>query len=160
MKLILTLLSLATFTSCTTIETNSHQNVRTTAYTHNESDHIRYGRKTAIGTTLESSSTTNSAASDWSVYPLGTKFKIEGSSKVYTIDDYGSALVGTHTIDIYCPSHKTMRKWGTRHVDIQIIQMGSYSESLELLRQRMRWRHCRQMAYNIKNNHNDKLTRS
>src|SRR6188768_426900 len=71
--------------------------VRTTAYTHSESDHIQYGARTAVGTPLKYGSV-RSAAADWSVYPVGTIFQIEGSPYIYQVDDYGSALVGTNTI--------------------------------------------------------------
>ena len=45
-----------------------------------------------------------SAAADWSRYPVGTRFRIVGKPYEYVIDDYGSALVGTDTIDLYKPS--------------------------------------------------------
>ena len=95
--------------------------VRTTAYTHSESDHVGYGPKNAIGTYLKYGSRVRSAAADWSVYPLGTKFKIKGEPYTYVIDDYGSALVGTATIDIYQPSKLLMRQWGRRVVEIEVI---------------------------------------
>ena len=41
------------------------------------------------------------------------------------IDDYGGALVGTNTIDLYKTSRAAMRRWGVRHVDIDIIEWGS-----------------------------------
>ncbi|MDB6004330.1 MAG: 3d domain, partial [Prosthecobacter sp.] len=78
-------------------------NVKTTAYTQSEDDHIVYGAKSAVGNTLKFGAV-RSAAADWSVYPVGTQFKIEGESYVYQVDDYGSALVGTKTIDLYRPS--------------------------------------------------------
>ena len=92
--------------------------VRTTAYTHSEAGHLVYGRQTASGTTLQSGKV-NSAAADWSVFPVGTKFKIVGEDTVYEVEDYGSALVGTETIDIYRPSRSSMNQWGVRHVDIE-----------------------------------------
>ena len=76
--------------------------VRTTAYTHSESDHIIYGARTAVGTNLKYGNV-RSAAADWSVFPVGTIFQIEGLPYVYQVDDYGSALVGTNTIDLYKP---------------------------------------------------------
>jgi 3D (Asp-Asp-Asp) domain-containing protein len=118
--------------------------VRTTAYTHTESDHLEYGRKTAVGTTLKSGGL-NSAAADWSVYPVGTKFKIAGNDTVYEIDDYGSALVGTETIDIYRPSRSSMNAWGVKYVDIEIVEEGCIETSIEILRQRTRYAHCRAM---------------
>ena len=61
-----------------------------------------------------------SAAADWSVYPVGTIFQIEGLPYVYQVDDYGSALVGTNTIDLYKPDKATMNAWGVRNVNIRV----------------------------------------
>ncbi len=119
--------------------------VRTTAYTHSESDHIGYGPKNAIGTYLKYGSRVRSAAADWSVYPLGTKFKIKGEPYTYVIDDYGSALVGTATIDIYQPNKRLMRQWGRRVVEIEVIEWGSSRLSMEKLSDRRGYKHCRQM---------------
>lgn len=124
--------------------------VRTTAYTHSESDHLVYGRKNAIGTLLKYSTTVRSAAADWSFYPLGTKFKIKGQPYLYVVDDYGSALTGTGTIDIYQPSKALMKKWGRRYVEVTIIQWGSAEKSMEVLGSRTRYWHCREMANNLK----------
>lgn len=119
--------------------------VRTTAYTHSESDHVRYGAKSAVGTTLQYTDKVRSAAADWSVYPMGTKFRIKGEPYVYVVDDYGSALVGTGTIDIYQPSRALMRQWGTRIVEIEVIEWGSSRKSIETLAARQRYRHCNNM---------------
>ena len=123
--------------------------VRTTAYTHSEADHIVYGRKTAIGTTLQAGRV-NSAAADWSVFPVGTKFKMVGEDTVYEVDDYGSALVGTETIDIYKTSRGAMNSWGVRHVDIEIIERGSVEKSISVLKGRTAWRHCREMLERLR----------
>lgn len=119
--------------------------VRTTAYTHSESDHVGYGPKNAIGTYLKYGEKVRSAAADWSVYPLGTKFKIKGEPYIYVVDDYGSALVGTATIDIYQPNKSLMRQWGRRVVEIEVIQWGSSRLSMEKLSGRKAYSHCRQM---------------
>ena len=47
-----------------------------------------------------------SAAADWSRFPLGTRFQIVGTQDRYVIDDYGGALVGTNTIDLYKTSRR------------------------------------------------------
>ena len=119
--------------------------VRTTAYTHSESDHRRYGAKSAAGTLLQYNEQFRSAAADWSVYPLGTKFRIKGEPYTYVVDDYGRALVGTGTIDIYQPTRALMRQWGTRIVEIEVIEWGSSRKSIETLAQRKRYRHCNNM---------------
>ena len=94
--------------------------VRTTAYTHTEAG----GRNNAIGTRL-SGKNVMSAASDWSRWPLGTKFRIVGTDDVFQIDDYGSALIGTGTIDLYKTNRLAMKQWGVRSVDIDILEWGS-----------------------------------
>lgn len=125
------------------------QTVRTTAYTHSEADHLKYGRKTASGSTLRFSREYSSAAADWSQFPLGTKFRIKGQPTIYVIDDYGSALVGTRTIDIYQPSIETMNAWGVQIVEIEILQEGNFAKAKSLLKGRLQFAHCRQMFENI-----------
>ena len=128
--------------------------VRTTAYTHSESDHIKYGRKTAVGSQLKRSTSYTSAAADWSRFPVGTTFRMKGSRTNYVIDDYGSALVGTDTIDIYHTSKSAMNRWGVRHVDIEITKWGDYKKSRQILSQRTNYKHCRQMYAAIPENTN------
>ena len=123
--------------------------VKTTAYTHSESDHIVYGAKSAVGTPLKYGNV-NSAAADWSVYPVGTVFKIEGQPGVYQVDDYGSALVGTNTIDLYRPSKGSMNQWGSRKVNIQVIKWGSFRKSLSIMADRQKNGHIRRMVDRIK----------
>jgi len=122
--------------------TNQIMMVRTTAYTHSEADHLKYGRKSAAGNTLQYGSQVRSAAADWSKYPLGTRFTIEGLPYEYVVDDYGSALVGTETIDIYKPEMKTMNQWGVRNVPIKVIEWGSFEESRKILHERKNVRHA------------------
>jgi len=114
--------------------------VKTTAYTHSEAS----GPRNAIGRRLAGGNV-KSAASDWSRYPLGTRFRVVGSDQEYVIDDYGGALIGTNTIDLYKPSTLEMRRWGVRHVDIEVVEWGSEAESLKVLRPRKGARIVRQM---------------
>ena len=116
------------------------QKVRTTAYTHSE----RGGRHNAVGNRL-SAKRVMSAASDWSRYPLGTRFRIVGTNELYEIDDYGTALVGTNTIDLYKPSRLQMRRWGVRNVDIDILHWGSNQASLRVLGPRAKHRQVQKM---------------
>lgn len=122
--------------------TNQIMMVRTTAYTHSEADHVQYGRKSAAGNTLQYGSNVRSAAADWSKYPLGTRFMIEGLPYEYVVDDYGSALVGTETIDIYKPERGTMNQWGVRNVPIRVLEWGSFEESRKILDERKNVRHA------------------
>lgn len=123
--------------------------VRTTAYTCSEDDHLIYGSKNATGTQLRYTNKVRSAAADWSFYPVGTTFRIKGLPYLYVIDDYGSALTGTGTIDIYKPNKEIMNLWGRRNVELTIVQWGSFTRSAELLSGRTSFDHCRQMLANI-----------
>jgi len=125
------------------------RSVRTTAYHCGECYHIEYGSKSAAGTPLRYGNI-RSAAADWSRYPLGTKFKIKGLPFTYVIDDYGSALVGTNTIDLYKRGgDREMRWWGVRKVEINVLEVGDYDLSERILRDRRRHAHCRKMHDNL-----------
>lgn len=123
--------------------------VRTTAYTCSEDDHLVYGSKNATGTALRYSDRVRSAAADWSFYPVGTVFRIKGMKQLYVVDDYGSALTGTGTIDMYQPSKDLMNQWGRRNVEVSVVQWGSFARSAQILSQRTKFDHCRQMLANI-----------
>ncbi len=129
-------------------QNHRHKVVRTTAYTASESPHRATVVKNAIGSHLQSGEI-SSAAADWSHFPVGTKFRVVDTNKTYVVDDYGSALIGTDTIDLYVPSRHVMNQWGARRVTIEVLEEGSYLKSLELLESRQRNWCCRQMAKNI-----------
>ena len=121
--------------------------VRTTAYTHTEAG----GSNNAIGSRLHYGGTgTFSAASDWSWMPLGTRFRMVQNGRQYVIEDYGSALVGRKTIDLYMPSRAIMRNWGVRNVEIEILEWGSEAMSLKLLAPRARHRHVGVMVAQLR----------
>lgn len=126
-----------------------HRVVRTTAYTCSEDDHIMYGSKNATGTNLQYSKKVRSAAADWSFYPVGTVFRIKGMKQLFVVDDYGSALTGTGTVDLYKPTKNHMNQWGRRNVELSVVQWGSFKRSAEILRGRTGYAHCRQMLANI-----------
>lgn len=212
------------------------QTVRTTAYTHSESDHIRYGARNAIGGTLRSAIAQieapelpaqlpefdldaednvtialtarekksaakkkkakaaktekvaknskkakkaklaknekkgkrgkfalfrrpqrriGSAASDWSRWPLGTTFKVLSTGQVYKVDDYGWALAGRNTIDLYMATRGDMNRWGVRHEKIKVLNWGDREASLALLAQRQQFKHCRRMALALQDRHEE-----
>ena len=130
-------------------EANSHlgrmSNVRTTAYTKAE----KGGRKNALGTYL-SGHHVMSAAADWSRFPLGTRFRICSTREEFIIDDYGTALVGTSTIDLYKPTKLEMKRWGVRNVGIDILQWGSEEKSLQVLGPRMKHAQVQKMVVSLK----------
>jgi len=119
-------------------------NVRTTAYTHSEGSACH----NALDCRL-SGCHAMSAASDWSRFPLGTRFRIADTNEEYIIDDYGPALVGTDTIDLYKPSCLDMKRWGVRHVDIDVLEWGSEEQSLKVLATRTKHRCARQMVASL-----------
>ena len=123
--------------------------VRTTAYTSSESDHLIYGDKNATGTVLRYNDRVRSAAADWSFYPVGTTFRIKGLPYLYVVDDYGSALLGTGTVDIYTPTKDIMNLWATRNIEMTVVQWGSFTRSAQLLSQRTKFDHCNKMLANI-----------
>ena len=188
------------------------QNVRTTAYTHTESDHLQYGNRNALGgrlraargavrraeytpraipvaeddppgirrasysgvglekfslkpttttkivktksckkkrVTVVSKPQIGSAAADWSRWPAGTVFRLISTGQVYRIDDYGWALAGRNTIDLYMPSRSSMNSWGAREENIQILQWGDPSASLRLLQGHQGYRHIRRMVLEL-----------
>ncbi len=110
--------------------------VRTTAYTHDEPN--GGGRFAATGCRLRYGGSLYSAASDWAWLPLGTIFRMPGNGRTYIIEDYGSALVGRKTIDLYSPNAQVMNAWGVRHVGIEILKLGSFAKSLSMLEPRQR----------------------
>src|SRR5437667_1404494 len=121
-------------------------NVGTTAYTLLEGGS---GRRNALGEYL-SGRHVLSAASDWSHYPLGTRFRIADTNEEYVIDDYGVALIGTNTIDLYKPSRLEMKGWGVRYIDIDILQWGSEEQSLKVLAPRCKHRCVQQMVASLR----------
>jgi len=122
--------------------------IRTTAYTHTESDHTPYGQRNALGTQLKSGAV-NSAAADWSRWPAGTIFRVAATGEIYEVDDYGWALSGTNTIDLYKPSRTMMNEWGVRRVTIEILKWGDVHASYRVLKPRSKWRHIKRMIREI-----------
>jgi 3D (Asp-Asp-Asp) domain-containing protein len=122
--------------------------VKTTAYSNSFEDNGPYGSKNALGTQLKSGNVT-SAAADWSRYPVGTRFRVVETQQEYIVDDYGSALVGTGTIDLYKTSDALVDRWGVRHVTIEILEWGSPERSLRILKERGRMRHIREMVKSL-----------
>lgn len=166
------------------------QNVRTTAYTHTESDHLAYGARNALGGTLRAAEVPRvaaalpvaaaatveggfqrpstrpedaaaaidavppvvygSAAADWSRWPVGTEFRVLSTGELFRVDDYGWALAGRNTIDLYKPTRAAMNAWAVRHEPLQILRWGDPGESLRRLRPRQDGhRHIRRMVLEL-----------
>lgn len=139
------------FSSCNTVLTSMHTkktySIRTTAYCVNEGDHKPYGNKNAMGTTLKD----GHIACDWSIFPVNTKLKIGG--KVYLVTDYGRFITRKTpipTIDVFQKSRYAMNKWGVRYFnDVEVVEWGSYEQSLQILKRNQRRSHVKQMINNI-----------
>ena len=194
------------------------QNVRTTAYTHTESDHREYSNHNALGgelhaagppihradavaratlayevpraipvdktgsyspqlqpfsmeetrtvtrTTKRTTKTTRSAkravavsrppqigsaAADWSRWPAGTVFRLLSTGQNYRVEDYGWALSGRNTIDLYMANQREMNSWGARQEAIEILQWGDPQESLQFLRSHQNYRHIKRMVFEL-----------
>lgn len=199
------------------------QHVRTTAYTHTESDHREYGKRNALGgelqaagppihraevarraipvdaapravsvddagsfspqlqpfsmeekrtvtrTTKRGTKTTRSvkravivskprvgsAAADWSRWPAGTSFRLLSTGQIYRVDDYGWALAGRNTIDLYMSNQREMNSWGARQETIQILQWGDPQESLQFLRRHQDYKHIKRMVLELEDRHEE-----
>ncbi len=120
--------------------------VRTTAYTHSEAG----GRKNGLDGRLRFGGDVYSAAADWSWMPLGTRFRLCSSGRTYVVEDYGTALVGRRTIDLYMSTRRAMNAWGVKKVEIEILEWGSQVMSLKLLEGRMKNAHVRKMVFALR----------
>jgi 3D (Asp-Asp-Asp) domain-containing protein len=194
------------------------QNVRTTAYTHTESDHLEYSNHNALGGELHAAGPAihraeavthatlayevpravpvdetashspqlqpfsmeetrtvtrtskhaaktplnvkravalsrppqiGSAAADWSRWPAGTVFRLLSTGQNYRVEDYGWALSGRNTIDLYMANQHEMNSWGARPETIEILQWGDPQESLQFLRRHQDYRHIKRMVLEL-----------
>jgi 3D (Asp-Asp-Asp) domain-containing protein len=174
------------------------QNVRTTAYTHTESDHREFSNRNALGGELHAAGpairraeyvpralavsdsddvdvarvtvTTRvtkktrrvkraiavsrpprigSAAADWGRWPVGTTFRLLSTGQIYRVEDYGWALSGRNTIDLYMADARDMNTWGARDEPIQILQWGNPDESLRLLESHQAHPHIKRMVLEL-----------
>ena len=194
------------------------QHVRTTAYTHTESDHRQYSNRNALGGELRAAgpaihraevvtratlayevpravpvdesgsyspplqrfsmeetrtvtprpkrpakTTRNvkravvvskppqigSAAADWSRWPAGTVFRLLSTGQNYRVEDYGWALSGRNTIDLYMANQREMNTWGARPETIEILKWGDPQESLQFLRRHQDYRHIKRMVLEL-----------
>jgi 3D (Asp-Asp-Asp) domain-containing protein len=125
------------------------ENVRTTAYSYGPVHNGNFGDKNAVGGKLKAGAV-RSAAADWSKWPLGTRFRVLETGQEYVVDDIGSAMVGTGTIDLFKPQQAQVRRWGVRRVTIEILEWGSAERSLRILSGRTKYRHVRTMVESLR----------
>lgn len=119
--------------------------VTATAYSCGAKCNGVWAKRNAVGGRLQSGAV-NSAAADWSRFPLGTKFRVVETGKVYVVDDYGSAMVGQDKVDLFHTSYRDVYRWGVRRVNLEIIEWGCPEESLTVLKPRARAAHVRRMV--------------
>ena len=90
-----------------------------------------------------------SAAADWSRWPAGTVFRLLSTGQNYRVEDYGWALSGRNTIDLYMPNQREMNSWGARQEAIEILKWGDPQESLQFLRRHQDYRHIKRMVLEL-----------
>ena len=99
-----------------------------------------------------------SAAADWGRWPMGTTFRLLSTGQVYRVDDYGWALSGRNTIDLYMANSRDMNTWGARQEPIQILQWGEPRQSLKFLAPRQSYKHVRRMVLELQGNDQEAAT--
>jgi len=119
-----------------------------TAYGASAKCNSKWAGKNAIGGRLKSGEVT-SAAADWSRFPVGTKFRVKETGRVYVVDDYGSAMVGKDKVDLFKTNYRDVYRWGVRNVQLEIIEWGSFEKSLAILKPRSRSRHVKAMVHSL-----------
>ena len=102
---------------------------------------------------VQSPATYGSAAADWSRWPAGTILRLLSTGQIYRVDDYGWALAGRNTIDLYMATPNEMNAWGARTEPIQILRWGDPQESLRFLQSHQGYRHIRRMVLELQGNH-------
>jgi hypothetical protein len=90
-----------------------------------------------------------SAAADWSRWPAGTVFRLVSTGQSYRVEDYGWALSGRNTIDLYMANQREMNSWGAREETIEILQWGDPQESLQFLQRHQDYKHIKRMVLEL-----------
>jgi 3D (Asp-Asp-Asp) domain-containing protein len=90
-----------------------------------------------------------SAAADWSRWPVGTTFRLLSTGQTYRVEDYGWALSGRNTIDLYMSNQHDMNTWGARQEPIQILHWGDPQQSLQFLQSHTDYKHIKRMVLEL-----------
>jgi 3D (Asp-Asp-Asp) domain-containing protein len=96
-----------------------------------------------------------SAAADWSRWPAGTVFRLPSTGQNYRVEDYGWALAGRNTIDLYMANRRQMDSWGAREETIEILKWGDPQESLQFLQRHQDYRHIKRMVLELEGRHRE-----
>ena len=106
-------------------------------------------RSVKHGVRVSRSPQIGSAAADWSRWPAGTMFRLISTGQNYRVEDYGWALSGRNTIDLYMPNQREMNSWGAREETIEVLKWGDPQESLQFLRRHQDYRHIKRMVLEL-----------
>jgi 3D (Asp-Asp-Asp) domain-containing protein len=96
-----------------------------------------------------------SAAADWSRWPMGTTFRLLSTGQTYRVEDYGWALSGRNTIDLYMSNQRDMNTWGARQEPIQILHWGDPQQSLQFLQSHTDYKHLKRMVLELQGRNED-----
>jgi 3D (Asp-Asp-Asp) domain-containing protein len=96
-----------------------------------------------------------SAAADWSRWPAGTVFRLLSTGQNYRVEDYGWALAGRNTIDLYMANKRAMNSWGAREETIEVLHWGDPQESLQFLQRHQDYRHIKRMVLELEGRHKE-----
>jgi 3D (Asp-Asp-Asp) domain-containing protein len=109
----------------------------------------RNGKKVVVTKTKAKAPKIGSAAADWARWPAGTTFRLLSTGQMYRVDDYGWALSGRNTIDLYMATPREMNSWGAREEPIQVLHWGDPQESLRLLQPHQNSKHIQRMILEL-----------
>jgi 3D (Asp-Asp-Asp) domain-containing protein len=96
-----------------------------------------------------------SAAADWSRWPMGTTFRLLSTGQMYRVEDYGWALSGRNTIDLYMANRRDMNSWGARQEPIQVLRWGDQQQSLQFLQSHQDYKHIKRMVLELEGREQD-----
>ena len=107
------------------------------------------GRKVKRAIAVAQPPRIGSAAADWSRWPMGTTLRLLSTGQIYRVEDYGWALSGRNTIDLYMANSRDMNAWGAREEPIQVLRWGDPQQSLDFLRAHQDYKHIRRMVLEL-----------
>jgi len=131
----------------------SMDETRTTARVKTTTRVTRTTRVVKRATAVAKAPVIGSAAADWSRWPMGTTFRMLSTGQMYRVDDYGWALSGRNTIDLYMANSRDMNTWGARRETVQILQWGDPQQSLQFLQSHQDYKHIKRMVLELEGRH-------
>jgi hypothetical protein len=72
------------------------------------------------------------------------------TGEIFRVDDYGWAITGRNTIDLYKPTRSAMNAWGVRTERIELLSWGDPATSYKRLRPAEKYEHVAQMMRDLK----------